>query len=120
MSTRRVQSLPCKSKEKRKEKEATSKGKKREKKKKMKKINVDKLMCNYTGAFLSKNDVQIFTSTFSPSWGEIFLIDLGRKHLGATIYFPSSPPNQTHSKKFSFPFSLQNFPSILFHLQTNR
>ena len=34
MSTRRVQSLPCKSKEKRKEKEATSKGKKREKKKK--------------------------------------------------------------------------------------
>ena len=119
MSTRRVQSLPCKSKEKRKEKEAMSKGKKREKKK-MKKINVDKLMCNYTGAFLSKNDVQIFTSTFSPSWGEIFLIDLGRKHLGATIYFPSSPPNQTHSKKFSFPFSLQNFPSILFHLQTNR
>ena len=33
MSTRRVQSLPCKSKEKRKEKEAMSKGKKREKKK---------------------------------------------------------------------------------------
>ena len=36
-----------------------------------------------------------------------------------TIYFPSSPLNQTHSKKFSFSFSLQSFPSTLFHLQTN-
>ena len=44
---------------------------------------------------------------------------LGRKHPGLTIYFPSSPLNQTHSKKFSFSFSLQSFPSTLFHLQTN-
>ena len=46
------------------------------------------------------------------------MVGLERKYLGSIIYFPSSPPNQTHSKKFSFPFSLQSFPSTLFHLQT--
>ena len=62
----------------------------------------------------------IFSFQFSLHFGEnTFVVDLGKKHLGSTIYFPSSPPNQIHSKKIFFPFSLQNFPSTLFHLQTN-
>ena len=62
----------------------------------------------------------IFSFQFSLHFGEnTFVVDLGKKHLGPTIYFPSSPPNQIHSKKIFFPFSLQNFPSTLFHLQTN-
>ena len=69
--------------------------------------------------FLSKNDFQFFSSSFSPFWGENFLVGLRRKHLGFTIYFSSSPLNQTHSKKFSFPFSIHIFPSTIFHLQTN-
>ena len=34
------------------------------------------------------------------------------------IFLPPHPTKYT-PKKFSFPFSLQSFPSILFHLQTN-
>ena len=41
----------------------------------------------------------------------------GENTLDPTIYFSSSPPN-TPKKNF-FPFSLQNFPSTLFYLQTN-
>ena len=48
----------------------------------MKKSNGDKAMCNCTLAFLSKNDVQFFPSIFSPFWGENFLVELERKHLG--------------------------------------
>ena len=84
-----------------------------------KKNNVDKPVCNCTWAFLSKNNVQFFPSVFSPFWRENFLVKLGRKHLGFTIYFSSFPSNQTHSKKFLFLFSLQSFPSTLFHLQIN-
>ena len=73
----------------------------------MKKSNMDEAL------------VQFLALVFSPFWGENFLVGLGRKHIGFTLYFLSSPPNQTHSKKFSFPFSLQIFPSTLFHLQTN-
>ena len=61
----------------------------------------------------------IFSLQFSLHFGEKTFGDPKRKHLGSTIYFPSSPPNQTHSKKFFFPFSLQSFPFTLFHLQTN-
>ena len=74
---------------------------------------------NWTWAFLSIKQPYFLPAVFSPFWKENFLVGLGRKHLGLTIYFPSSSPNQTYSKKFSFPFSLQGFPSILFHLQTN-
>ena len=35
-------------------------------------------------------------SVFFPFWRENFLMGPGRKHLGLTIYFPSSPPNQTY------------------------
>ena len=62
----------------------------------------------------------IFSFQLSLHFGEnTFVVDLGKKHLDPTIYFPFSSPNQTHSKKIFFLFSLQNFPSTLFHLQTN-
>ena len=61
----------------------------------------------------------IFSLQFSLHFGEKTFGDPKRKHLGPTIYFPPSPPNQTHSKKFFFSFSLQSFPFTLFHLQTN-
>ena len=56
---------------------------------------------------------------FSPFWRENILMGPGRKHLDPTIYFPSSLLTKHTSKKFSFLFSLQSFPSTLFYLQTN-
>ena len=52
-------------------------------------------------------------SVFSSFWKENILVGLGRKYLGPTIYFLSSPPNQTHSKKvflsiFSPKFSIHH------------
>ena len=102
MNTARVGSLP------KKKKEGQGGGEKRQCKKK-KKSNVDKPMCNCTWAFLSKNNVQFFPSIFSLLWRENFLVRPGRKHLSSIVYFSSSPSNQTHSKKFSFLFSLQIF-----------
>ena len=67
---------------------------------------------------MSKNEAQFFSSFFSPFWGKNFLVGPGRKYLGPTIYFPSFPLNQTHSKDIFFSFSLQSFPSTLFYLQT--
>ena len=68
-----------------------------------------KLMYNCTWTFLSKNDSQFLLSVFTLFWVENFLVGLGKKHLSSIIYFPFSSPNQTHSKKFSFLFSLQIF-----------
>ena len=54
----------------------------------------------------------IFSLQFSlHSWEKNFLVGPGRKHMDPIIYFPSSSPNQTHSKKiflliFSSKFSL--------------
>ena len=102
---------PVNQKKKRKEKrEATSKGKKKKKEKKNEEDQCGQAHPQY-------QDVQFFTSVFSPFLGENFC--LRRKHSSPTIYFPSSPPNQTHSKKFSFLFSFESFSSILFHFQTN-
>ena len=81
--------------------------------------NMDKLMCNYTWTFLSKNDVQLLPSVLSLFWRKKFFMGPKRKHLNPTIYFPSSPSNQTQSKKFTFLFSLQKFSSTIFQLQTN-
>ena len=67
----------------------------------MKKSNMDKPMCNYTWAFLSKNDVQFFPSVFSPFWRENFFMGPGRKHLDPTIYF--LPPHPTKHTSKSFP-----------------
>ena len=42
----------------------------------------------------------IFFLQFSLHFGKkTFLVSPGKKHLDFTIYFPSSPSNQTHSKK---------------------
>ena len=45
----------------------------------------------------------------------------GRKHLGPTIYFLSSPPNQTHSKKVFLPIFFPKFfhPSYFTSKQTH-
>ena len=75
------------------------------------------LMCKCK--FSSIKRPHFLPSVFSPFWGENILVGPRRKNPDPTIYFPSSPPNQIHSKKFSFSFSLQSFPSTLFHLQTN-
>ena len=48
-------------------------------------------------------------SVFSPFWRENILVGLGRKHLGTTIYFPSSLPNQTHTKKVFLPIFSPKF-----------
>ena len=50
----------------------------------------------------------IYSLVFSPFWREL-LVGLGRKHLGPTIYFPSSLPNQTHSKKVFLPIFFLKF-----------
>ena len=63
--------------------------------------------------------MSFFLSVFSLFWKENFLMGPKKKHLGFTIYFPSFPPNQTHSKKIFILIFLQNFPSTLFYLQTN-
>ena len=110
MSTRCVQSLPCKSKEKKKRKHPKERKRKKEKKN-------EEDQCGQ--AHPQYQDVQFFISVFSPFWEENFLVGPRRKHLCPTIYFPSSPPNQTQSKKFSFLFSFESFSSILFHFQTN-
>ena len=73
-------------------------------------------MCKSTWAFLSIKQPYFLLLVFSPFWGEIFLMDSRRKHLGPTVYFPSSPPNQTHSKKvflliFSSKFSINSISS---------
>ena len=102
---------PVNQKKKRKEKrEATSKGKKKKKEKKNEEDQCGQAHPQY-------QDVQFFTSVCSPFLGENFC--LRRKHSSPTIYFPSSTPNLTHSKKFSFLFSFESFSSILFHFQTN-
>ena len=104
---------PVNQKKKRKEKrEGTSKGKKNKKGKKNEEDQCGQAHPQY-------QDVQFFISVFSPFWEENVLVGPRRKHLGPTIYFPSSPPNQTQSKKFSFLFSFESFSSILFHFQTN-
>ena len=50
-------------------------------------------------AFLSIKQPHFIPTFFSPFWGENFWVGPGKKHLSPTIYFSSSPPNQTHSKK---------------------
>ena len=60
-------------------------------------------MCKCTRTFLSIKLSHFLPSVFSPFWGKNFLVGLKRKHLDSTIYFPSSPPNQTHSKKIFLP-----------------
>ena len=74
------------------------------------KKEINKGMC--TWAFLSIKKKFILTQ-FSLHFREkIFWWAQGEKHLGATIYFPSSPPNQTHFKKVFLPIF---FPKFFIH-----
>ena len=71
--------------------------------------------------FLEAHFMSFPFPVFSPFWRENFLMGPRRKYLDSTIYFPFSPPNQTHYKKVSLPiFSKKvSFFFTLFHLQTN-
>ena len=62
--------------------------------------------------FLKAHFRSFFLSIFSLFWREIFLMGQKEKHLNSTIYFPSSPLNQTHSKKVFLPIFSSKF-SIL-------
>ena len=60
------------------------------------------------GIFVNQEKIHPY-SIFSPFWGENFLVGPERKHLNPTIYFPSSPPNETHFKKVFFPIFSPKF-----------
>ena len=79
---------------------------KRKKKKGVKKSNVHTGPCANSQRHFCLISSLIFFLQFSFHFGENFLVDPERKHLGLNIYFPPSSPNQTHSKKiFIFIFS---------------
>ena len=90
-----------------------------EKEKKKNKGNLKKPMCTCTWVFLSIKKKFIPTQfslhfgekTFWWVWGE-------NTWIPPFIFIPSYPAKHT-PKRFFFPFSLQSFPSTLFHLQTN-
>ena len=83
----------------------------------VKKSNVQTSPCaNAQGHFCPLSSL-IFPVQFSFYFGDNFSVGPKRKYLGPTIYFPSSPPNQTRSKKKNFfLFSLKKKLSTLFHL----
>ena len=83
---------------------------KKEKIKGKKKANMLEVKSNVRGIF-GAHFMSFFLSVFSPFWGKSFLVGSGRKHLNSTIYFPSSPPNQTYSKKVS----ISHFLSKIFY-----
>ena len=89
---------------------------KRKKKKKGEEEEEEEEERSWTWAFLSIKQPHFLPLVFSPLWGNFFLVGLRRKHPDHIIYFISSLLSQTYSKKISFPFSLQTFPSTLFHL----
>ena len=62
----------------------------------------------HMGIFVNQEKIHPY-SVFSPFWGENFLVGTERKHLNPTIYFPSSPPNETHFKKVFFPIFSPKF-----------
>ena len=66
-------------------------------------------MCTCIWAFLSIKK-KFIPIQFSLHFREKAFWWSQRKHMGPTIYFPSFPPNQTHSKKVFFPI----FPSKIF------
>ena len=61
------------------------------------------------GVFCAVLVSELLPTIFSPFWREKFLVGPEKKHLGPTIYFPSSPPNQTYSKKVFFPIFSPKF-----------
>ena len=71
--------------------------------------NRRKPMCTVHGQFRHL-PLKFPLTQFSPYFGQNFLVGPGRKHSSPTIFFPSPPPNQTSSKKFSLIFSPFFFP----------
>ena len=104
------------------------------KKKKKKRKERDKLpMCTCTWAFSSIKwpickctwafsfiKQLIFFLQFSPYFGKKTFWWVRRENI-QVLSFIFLPPHLTkhNLEKFSFPFSLQSFPSTIFHLQTN-
>ena len=73
---------------------------KKEKIKEKKKKKLTRWRWNLTGeVFLKAHFTSFLIFVFSSFWGENFLVGPGRKHLDPIIYFPSTIPNQVHSKK---------------------
>ena len=58
-------------------------------------------------------------SIFSSFWKKTFWLARGGNTWTPPFIFLSSYPIKHTPKKFFFPFSFQNFPSTMFHLQTN-
>ena len=82
-----------------------------EPKKKKKGNGLDKPMCKYTWVF-SSFTYQISPTQFSFYFEEkIFCWIQGENTWTLPIFFLSLPPTKHLPKKFSFPFSFQNFPS---------
>ena len=82
------------------------------------KIYKNNLKNVHMGIFVNLEKIH-FHLVFSPFWGENILVSPRRKQIGPPfIFFPFYLTKYT-SKKFSFPFSLQNFSSIPFYLQAN-
>ena len=101
---------------KNKKKRATSrKGKEKKEKEKGNELP----MCKCTWAFSSIKQ-PIFSLQFSPHFREKTFWWARRENtLGPPFIFLSLHPTKHTPKKFFFPFSLQNFLSTLFLLQTN-
>ena len=70
----------------------------------------------HKGIFVSPGAFFFFSPlVFCPFWEENFLVGPKRKNPSPTISFPSLPPNQTPSKKYSllvFFFFFSIFPKI--------
>ena len=66
-------------------------------------------MCKCTWVFSSIKQSHFLPLVFFSFWRENFLVSPERKYLGPTIYFPSSPPNQTDSKKVFLPIFFPKF-----------
>ena len=93
---------------------------KRKLKEKMELLNEQKMsLCTCTWAFSSIKQ-PIFSLQFSPHFREKTFWWARRENtLGPPFIFLSLHPTKHTPKKFFFPFSLQNFLSTLFRLQTN-
>ena len=107
-------------KKKKEEGKNRQRGKEKKKKKEVKKSKVQtKPMCKYTRTFLFIKQPH-FLPSVSLHFGKKTFQWVQRENNQAPpfIFLPPHPAKHT-PKKFSFPFSLQSFLSILFHLQTN-
>ena len=68
-------------------------------------------LCAHAHGHFCQSRKKCISTQFSFHFGgaQNILVGLGRKHLGPTIYFSSSPPNQTYSKKNFIPIFSPKF-----------